>query len=153
LPGSLLVDKTFRAITKIEGDMVMNTKIEGQEKPRRASVRRFEDLEVWKESMQLAVRVYEVMESSRDFGLRDQMQRAAVSVPSNIAEGYERSSNREFVQFLGYSRGSGGELRTQIYLAGKLTRIERPAMQELLERSRKVSAMLHKYTQVRKRDF
>lgn len=131
----------------------MNTKNVGLEKSWRPPVRRFEDLEVWKESMQLAVRVYEVMESSRDFGLRDQMQRAAVSVPSNIAEGYERSSNREFVQFLNYSRGSGGELRTQIYLAGKLARIEKPVMKELLERSRKVSAMLHKYVQVRKRDF
>jgi four helix bundle protein len=133
--------------------MVMSTNYGAPEKARRAPVRRFEDLEVWKESMQLAARVYEIMENSRDFGLRDQMQRAAVSVPSNIAEGYERSSNREFVQFLGYSRGSGGELRTQIYLAGKLARIEKPVMMELLERSRKVSAMLHKYIQVRKRDF
>ena len=119
----------------------------------KATIKRFEDLEVWKESMQLAVRVYEVLENSRDFGLRDQMQRAAVSVPSNIAEGYERNSNREFIQFLGYSRGSGGELRTQIYLAGKLARIEKPVMKELLERSRKVSAMLYRYVQVRKRDF
>ena len=131
----------------------MNMKNEGLGKSRRTSVRRFEDLEVWKESMQLAVRVYEVMGSSRDFGLRDQMQRGAVSVPANIAEGYERSSNREFVQFPGYSCGSGGELRTQIYLAGKLGRIEKPVMKELLDRSRKVSAMLHRYTQVRKRDF
>ena len=131
----------------------MDTKSEGLEKSRRTPVRRFEDLEVWKEGMQLAVRVYEVMASSRDFGLRDQMQRAAVSVPSNIAEGYERGSNKEFVQFLHYSRGSGGELRTQIYLAGKLARIEKPVMKELLERSRKVSAMLHRYIQVRKRDF
>ncbi len=131
----------------------MNMKNESVGKPRRTSVRRFEDIEVWKESMQLAVRVYEVMGNSRDFGLRDQMQRAAVSVPSNIAEGYERDSNKEFVQFLNYSRGSGGELRTQIYLAGKLGRIEKPVMKELLERSRKISAILHRYAQVRKHDF
>lgn len=119
----------------------------------KSTIRRFEDLEVWKEGMLLAMRVYQSMEHSRDFGLRDQMRRAAVSVPSNIAEGYERESNKEFVQFLNYSRGSSGELRTQVYLAAKLGVIDAPTSAELIERSRKVSAMLHKYVQVRKRDF
>ena len=119
----------------------------------KTTIKRFEDLEVWKEGMQLTVSIDQAMEHSRDFGLKDQMQRAAVSVPSNIAEGYERESNREFVQFLNYSRGSGGELRTQIYLAAKLGQLDQPAAHELLEKSRKVSAMLHKYVQVRKRDF
>lgn len=75
------------------------------------------------------------------------------AIPSNIAEGYERGSNREFVQFLNYSRGSSGELRTQIYLATKLAHFESANGRELIERSRKVSAMLAKYVQVRKRDF
>lgn len=119
----------------------------------KSSIARFEDLEVWKEGMQLTVRTYESLARARDFGLRDQMQRAAVSIPSNIAEGYERSSNREFVQFLNYSRGSSGELRTQIYLATKLGHLNAANGRELLERSRKVSAMLAKYVQVRKRDF
>lgn len=119
----------------------------------KTTINRFEDLEVWKEGMQLATRVYQVMENSRDFGLRDQMRRAAVSVPSNIAEGYERDSNKEFVQFLNYSRGSSGELRTQVYLAAKLGQIDPTASNELIDRSRKVSAMLHKYVQVRKSDF
>jgi len=118
-----------------------------------STINRFEDLEVWKEGMQLAMRVYQSMENSRDFGLRDQMRRAAVSVPSNIAEGYERGSNKEFVQFLNYSRGSSGELRTQVYLASKLGVIDPQTTSELIEKSRKVSAMLHKYVQVRKRDF
>lgn len=124
-----------------------------EDKAMKTAIRRFEDLEVWKEGMRLATRVYEVMGTSRDFGLRDQMCRAAVSVPSNIAEGYERGSNREFVQFLNYSRGSSGELRTQIYLAAELGVIDAPTSRELLERSRKVSAQLHKFVQVRKRDF
>lgn len=119
----------------------------------KTTIKRFEDLEVWKEGMQLAVGIYRAMENSRDFGLRDQMQRAAVSVPSNIAEGYERESNKEFVQFLNYSRGSSGELRTQIYLAAKLGKLDQPVARDLLEKSRKVSAMIHKYVQVRKRDF
>lgn len=116
-------------------------------------INRFEDLEVWKEGMQLATRVYQCMAQSRDFGLRDQMQRAAVSVPSNIAEGYERRSNKELLQFLNYSMGSSGELRTQIYLAAKLGFISSEISSELIERTRKVSAMLHKFIQVRKRDF
>ena len=119
----------------------------------KTAITRFEDLEVWKEGMQLATRIYETMGLSRDFGLKDQMCRAAVSVPSNIAEGYERGSNKEFVQFLNYSRGSSGELRTQLYLAAKLGAIDAPTFAELIERSRKVSAMLYKYAQVRKRDF
>ncbi len=116
-------------------------------------VNRFEDLEVWKEGMQLAVRVYRVMEKSRDFGLKDQMQRAAISVPSNISEGYERGSNREFIQFLNYSRGSSGELRTQLYLASQLGQIDQTSAGDLLERCKKISAMLHKLVQVRRRDF
>lgn len=119
----------------------------------KSTIKRFEDLEVWKGGVQLAVGIYQAMERSRDFGLRDHLQRTAVSVPSNIAEGYERESNREFVQFLNYSRGSSGELRTQIYLAAKLGQLEQPAARELLGKSRKVSAMVHKYVQVRKRDF
>ena len=119
----------------------------------KSTIKRFEDLEVWKEGMQLAVGIYQAMEHSRDYGLKDQMQRAAVSVPSNIAEGYERESNREFVQFLNYSRGSGGELRMQIYLAAKLGQLDQSSARELLGKSRKVSAMLHKYVQIRKRDF
>jgi len=119
----------------------------------KSTIRRLEDLEVWKESMLLATRVYQSVDQSRDFGLRDQMQRAAGSVPSNIAEGDERESNKQLVHFLNYSRGSSGELRTQIYLAAKLGVIDQPTSSERLERSRKVSARLHKYMQVRKRDF
>jgi len=119
----------------------------------RTKITRFEDLDVWKESMQLAVAVYSALRLSRDFGLREQMQRAAVSIPSNVAEGYERESNKEFVQFLGYARGSSGELRTQLYLAAKLGEIDATGCKEMIEKSRKVSAMLGKLIQVRKRDF
>ncbi len=117
------------------------------------NVHRFEDLEVWNEGLELAVQIYELTDGWRDYGLGDQMQRAAVSIPSNIAEGYERESNREFIQFLGYAKGSGGELRTQIYLADRLERLGSLRTQDLLTRSRKISAMLHKLIQVRKRDF
>ena len=102
----------------------------------------FEDLEVWKEAMRLAERIYIELRHSRDFGLRDQMQRAAVSIPSNIAEGYERQSNKEFIQFLHVAKGSCGELRTQLILARNLQAVSESAAIEHIETTRKISAML-----------
>lgn len=60
---------------------------------------KFEDLKVWKEAMRLAAAVYRAVHACRDYGLRDQMQRAAVSIPSNIAEGYERNTNKDFIRY------------------------------------------------------
>ena len=80
----------------------------------------FENLEVWKRSCRLAVDLYKLLENCKDYGLKDQMTRAAVSIPSNIAEGYERKSSREYSQFLSIAKGSAGELRTQIYIAVKI---------------------------------
>ncbi len=78
----------------------------------------FEELEVWKLGCRLAVvRIYEVLKECRDFGLKDQMTRAAVSISRNIAEGAERDSKQEFVRFLHIAKGSAAELRTQVYIA------------------------------------
>lgn len=85
----------------------------------------FEDLLIWKESMRFSVEIYKLFRDSRDFGFRDQIQRASVSVPSNIAEGFERQTDKEFVQYLFIAKGSNGELRTQLYLAIELKYIER----------------------------
>src|SRR5262249_30889637 len=79
----------------------------------------FEELEVWKRSCQLAVAVYEALRDTREFALRNQMQRAAVSIPSNIAEGAERGG-KDFERFLRIARGSAAELRTQIYIARRI---------------------------------
>ena len=76
----------------------------------------FEELEVWKRACQLAVRVYELLKECHDFGLRDQMQRASVSIASNIAEGHERGG-KDFARFLRVALGSAAELRTQAYIA------------------------------------
>ncbi|HKJ69022.1 MAG TPA: four helix bundle protein [bacterium] len=116
-------------------------------------IKKFEDLNVWKESMQLAVRIYEVLADCRDYGLRDQMQRAAVSAPSNIAEGFERKSNKEFIQHLYIAQGSNSELRTQLYLALRLEIIEKSKANILLEHSRKISAMLYKLIATRVKRF
>ena len=82
--------------------------------------KRFEEIEAWQKARELTRRIYAVTNSgpfSKDFALRDQIRRAAVSVMSNIAEGFERDGKNEFVQFLSISKGSAGEVRNQLYVA------------------------------------
>jgi len=86
-------------------------------------VEKFEDLRVWQSAFALSKEIYQITSDgafARDFGLRDQMRRAAVSVMSNIAEGFERHSNKDFSRFLAISRGSCAEVRSQLYLAYSL---------------------------------
>ena len=85
----------------------------------------FEKLAVWQRSCRLSVDLYNVLKNCKDYGLKDQMTRAAVSIPSNIAEGYERRSTTEYLQFLAIAKGSSGELRTQLYIAAELAIIDR----------------------------
>ncbi|HUY88587.1 MAG TPA: four helix bundle protein [Pirellulales bacterium] len=101
----------------------------------------FEELEVWKRSCQLAVRVYESLRECREFSLRNQMQRAAVSVASNIAEGSERGG-KDFLRFLKIARGSAAELRTQCYIACKIGVITTESMQSLVADLKEISKML-----------
>lgn len=85
-----------------------------------ATAVRFEDLKVWRDARALVREIYGVTKQGpfrRDFSLRDQITRAAVSTMSNIAEGFERGSRKEFIQFLNISKGSNGELRSQLYVA------------------------------------
>jgi four helix bundle protein len=84
------------------------------------TAKRFEDLEVWQRAKELTKLIYGLSSVglfSRDFGLRDQMRRAAVSIMSNIAEGFESQTQRLFIQFLSRAKGSAGELRAQLYIA------------------------------------
>jgi four helix bundle protein len=77
---------------------------------------RFEDLEVWQRACRLCVNLYKELGECRDYSFKDQITRSALSIPNNIAEGYERGSNKDAVKFFYYARGSSGELRTQIYI-------------------------------------
>lgn len=86
---------------------------------------RFEALEVWKRSARLSAEIYKTLAELKDYGFRDQITRASLSVPSNIAEGYERNSNKEMANFLNYAKGSAGELRTQIYIGMEIGYIKR----------------------------
>jgi four helix bundle protein len=85
-----------------------------------SGIKRFEDIEGWQKARELAKAVYAVTnlgEFARDFGLKDQMRRAAVSVMSNIAEGYGRGGNKEFLQYLSQAKGSVAEVQAQLYVA------------------------------------
>ena len=75
--------------------------------------------------------------------MQDQVQRAALSVPCNVAEGYERNSNKEFIRFLNISKRSGGELRTQLYISRKLKFLNKPDFDRLVVESKDISKMLH----------
>lgn len=84
------------------------------------AIQRFEEMKVWRDSRVLSKQIYSITKNNnfkRDFGLRDQIQRASVSVMSNIAEGYERDSNKDLIRFLNYSKGSIGEVRSLLYVA------------------------------------
>jgi four helix bundle protein len=84
------------------------------------TLNRFEDIEAWKKSRQLTREIYQLTGAgrfTRDFSLCDQIRRAAVSIMSNIAEGFERDGNKEFIQFLAVAKGSSGEVRSQLYVA------------------------------------
>jgi len=85
-----------------------------------AKIEKFEDIEAWQKARELTREIYRVTNQgafAKDFGLRDQIQRAAVSVMSNIAEGFERGGNREFIQFLYIAKGSAAEVQAQLYVA------------------------------------
>ncbi|OGZ65363.1 MAG: hypothetical protein A3C50_03410 [Candidatus Staskawiczbacteria bacterium RIFCSPHIGHO2_02_FULL_43_16] len=82
-----------------------------------ATIQRFEDLICWQKSRELAKGIYKAFQRSADYGSRDQIQRAAVSVVSNIAEGFERGTKQEFINYLYIAKGSAGEVRAQLYVA------------------------------------
>lgn len=112
------------------------------------SVRYFEDLEVWKKARALTNEIYKATNEgafSKDFGLRDQIRRAAVSVMSNISEGYERGGNQELIQFLSISKGSSGEVRSQLYVAMDQQYIERKECESLIDEYRKLSIMINNF--------
>ena len=104
--------------------------------------RSFEDLEVWKRSCRLTVKVYDIFKNSKEYGLRDQMTRSALSIPSNIAEGAERNSRLEFIRFLHIAKGSAAELRTQTYIATEIGVIDKDQKKELKDELLRISSML-----------
>jgi four helix bundle protein len=113
---------------------------------------KFEDLKVWQRAKELAVYIYKLTAKgklSRDYGLRDQMRRAAVSIPSNIAEGDEYGSNKQAVKFLHFAKGSAAELLTQAIIAHEIEYIVVGELQHIAAECKAISAMLTRLIQSR----
>jgi four helix bundle protein len=105
-------------------------------------VLKFEELIAWQKAMDLAVKAYEICrlpKLQRDFALVDQLHRCAISVPSNIAEGFERGTKTEFRRFLSIAKASCGELRTQIHLAHRIGYLDDTTARALLQQAEEVS--------------
>ncbi len=111
-------------------------------------IARFEDLEIWKLSTEIAVDIYKITnraDFSKDFGLSDQIRRAVVSISSNIVEGFEMSNNNDFIRFLRIAKGSAGEVRSQLYLAKLLDYINQDEYQRIGDKLVSVSLMIGKF--------
>ncbi len=111
----------------------------------RKKVRRFEDLLVWQMGIELVKRIYVLTMSgklNRDSGLRDQVRRASVSILTNIAEGFERRSRKEYLNYLNIAKGSAGEVRSLLRVAFEIGYIDGGAHEELNDASAKLSAYL-----------
>lgn len=120
----------------------MNTKIE-----------KFEDLDVWQNAIELSNTIYSILKDCKDYSFKDQICRASVSVPSNIAEGFERQSNKEYIHFLYIAKGSAGEVRTQLLIALKLGFINEEDYLLQFESTKKNSAQLYQLIKIRKERF
>jgi four helix bundle protein len=105
-------------------------------------IERFEDLEIWKEARELCVCIFSITSSEpfgKDFRFRDQIRASSGSVMDNISEGFERGGNKEFGQFLYIAKGSCGEVRSQAYRASDFNYITQATLEEILERTDKIS--------------
>jgi four helix bundle protein len=103
---------------------------------------KFEDLEVWKRGVELSASIYLRLKELRDYGFKDQITRSGLSIPSNIAEGFERASQKEAMAFLSYAKGSSGELRTQIIIGMKIGYVPEEVGKDWLREAKEISSML-----------
>lgn len=105
----------------------------------------FQNLQIWQKSMQLTVAVYKLVRllpKEENYGLSDQMRRASVSIPSNIAEGYSRNSDREFLHFLNIANGSRAELQTQLLLCVQLEYLTEKQISAVKEQCEEIGRMI-----------
>ena len=103
----------------------------------------FEDLEVWQRAVEMSVAIYVETKDVRDFGFRDQITRAGLSIPSNIAEGMERSTPADQCKFLDYARASCGEVRTQTIVGSRVGFISVQAARNCCEETKELAAMIN----------
>jgi len=105
-------------------------------------IEKFEDILSWQKAKELTLIVYSEFADCRDFGFKDQIQRASVSVMNNIAEGFERKSNNEFKHFLFIAKGSCGEVRSMLYLANELKYLSTETSNKLFQLCLEISKLI-----------
>ena len=111
----------------------------------------FEDLEVWKRARRLSADIYKTLTGLKDWSFKDQITRAGLSVPCNIAEGFERQSPKDSVVFLSYAKGSCGELRTQFYIGIDIGYISPDTGEKWLKEASEISSMLNGLIKTRRK--
>ncbi|GAA5520579.1 four helix bundle protein [Aliifodinibius salicampi] len=102
----------------------------------------FEDLKVWKRSTRLSVELTNCLVECKDYAFKNQLLRSSISIPSNIAEGAERQSYKEFRYFLNVAKGSAAELRTQFYIAMETQLVDKEVCQKMIDELKELSSML-----------
>jgi four helix bundle protein len=115
-----------------------------------ATIKRFEDIQAWQKAREVTKLIYQVTSSgcfAKDYGMRDQVQRASVSIMANIAEGFGRHSDKEFANFLNMAHGSASEVQSHLYVALDLHYIEQDTFQKLYELLDEVSRMTLAFAQ------
>ena len=105
-------------------------------------IKNFEDILSWKKSQDLSLMIYQIFKENRDYGFKNQIQRVIISISNNIAEGFERNSNKEFIHFLYVARGSCGEVRSMIYIAKELEYISQKEFDNLYNKLIEISKLL-----------
>lgn len=111
-------------------------------------IERFEDILVWQESRELCKEIYQLFHTFKDYGFKDQIQRASISIMNNIAEGYERRTNNEFRHFLFIAKGSCAEVRSMLYILEDLAIMDKEIILSLQRKSEKISRMLSNFIKV-----
>ncbi len=106
------------------------------------TIEKFEDIIAWRKSKELTINIYNQFKTYRDYGFRDQIQRAAVSIMNNIAEGFERRGDKEFKHFLFISKGSCGEVRSMLYLALEFRYLSKDDFSKFYSLSLEISKLL-----------
>lgn len=120
-------------------------------------INRFEDLEIWKESLMITRNIYDLLakkEFNLEYELKNQIKRAVLSISSNIVEGFEKNNNNEFIRFLKISKGSTGEVRSQIYIAFTINKIDKEEFdlinKSLISMSNKIGSLI-KYLEIQRK--
>ena len=103
---------------------------------------KFEDLEVWKKAARLSAEIYKTLQTLKDYSFKRQITKSALSISSNIAEGFERDSKKENLNFLSYAKGSCGELRSQIYIGMEIDYIKKDIGKKWISEAVEISSML-----------